>query len=333
MKKDKELEQLQGLIRSLGGLDTESVTALINEVAGGLINNAIESVAQGLETLFEQRDTAVIAKLEDRIKEMMSGKAQHPEVIVTAPSGKKSHIKGHTHPVFEKVLRLCTRVNIMLIGPAGCGKTHLMEMIAKALDMSPHILSVNLRTTQGQLIGRDHPTDGYKQGMMEQAALSTRKGGGLMGLDEVDAGDSNLLLLPNSASSNGWFYNGQGQRIECPKDEGKFAYIAAANTFGRGADRQYCGRNQLDAATLSRFYPIYMDYDKEYETSIGTKEVCDWVWQVRETVAKKRLRVVAGTRWIQQAMQALEVGIELDEIKQDLTLPLTDDERKAIGVK
>jgi hypothetical protein len=32
-----------------------------------------------------------------------------------------------------------------------------------------------------------------------------------------------------------------------------FVCIAAANTFGTGADRQYVGRNQLDESTLDRF--------------------------------------------------------------------------------
>ncbi len=34
------------------------------------------------------------------------------------------------------------------------------------------------------------------------------------------------------------------------------------------ADRQYVGRNQLDAASLDRFYVIPMDYDNELESSL-----------------------------------------------------------------
>jgi MoxR-like ATPase len=47
-----------------------------------------------------------------------------------------------------------------------------------------------------------------------------------------------------------------------------FVAIAAANTFGRGADRQYVGRYQLDAATLDRFVMLSWEYDSALESAI-----------------------------------------------------------------
>jgi hypothetical protein len=48
---------------------------------------------------------------------------------------------------------------------------------------------------------------------------------------------------------------------------------AAANTYGTGADALYVGRNQLDAATLDRFYVVEMDYDRKLEAKLAPEEV------------------------------------------------------------
>ena len=47
--------------------------------------------------------------------------------------------------------------------------------------------------------------------------------------------------------------------------------LAAANTWGRGGDQQYVGRNQLDAATLDRFVlsTLHVDYDTDLERDIA----------------------------------------------------------------
>jgi cobaltochelatase CobS len=46
-----------------------------------------------------------------------------------------------------------------------------------------------------------------------------------------------------------------------------FVLIAGANTIGQGADRQYVGRQQIDAATLDRFVLLDWPYDPRIEAA------------------------------------------------------------------
>lgn len=89
--------------------------------------------------------------------------------------------------------------------------------------------------------------------------------GGVFLLDEVDASDPDALTASNSALSNGMaaFPDALVRKHE------DFVAIAAGNTFGSGADRQYVGRNQLDAATLDRFTVFEVDYDEMLELEIS----------------------------------------------------------------
>lgn len=75
-------------------------------------------------------------------------------------------------------------------------------------------------------------------------------GGGVMLLDEIDAGDENLILLVNAAISNGHFANtATGKIVERHPD---FIIGFAGNTNGMGANVLHGARNRLDHATLDR---------------------------------------------------------------------------------
>lgn len=75
-------------------------------------------------------------------------------------------------------------------------------------------------------------------------------GGGVMLLDEIDAGDENLILLVNAAIANGHFANtATGELVEKHPD---FIIGFAGNTNGMGANTLHGARNRLDHSTLDR---------------------------------------------------------------------------------
>src|SRR5690606_15766329 len=100
--------------------------------------------------------------------------------------------------------------------------------------------------------------------------LRCYEGGGVFLMDEVDAADSNVMLVLNSAIANN--YCNVPNRPDHPRAERHpdFVMIAAANAFGRGATRVYAGRNQLDEATLDRFRIGTVDcyYDEAIEAAL-----------------------------------------------------------------
>lgn len=242
--------------------------------------------------------------------------------------GTVVEIPGRKHPVFGKVLKLAhRRMNILLVGPAGCGKTTLASQVAEAMKLRFGHVSLSQGITEGKLIGRETAT-----GYVEAKAIEFYKDGGLWLWDELDAGDNNVLINWNAAWSNHVVVNGRGESFERHKDN---VQMAAANTFGLGADRVYVGRNQLDAATLDRWYVVEMGYDEDLETELAGdssdgKELVKWVHSTRKKAAEKQLRVVVSTRWITKGVAALQAGLDLTEVKQDLTAHLKTDERKAL---
>ena len=92
----------------------------------------------------------------------------------------------------------------------------------------------------------------------------TLKNGGIFFLDEIDNSDPSALIVINSALANGYMAFPH-ETIDRHKD---FRIIAAANTWGKGADLQYVGRNALDGATLDRFDNIFFDYDTKLERAL-----------------------------------------------------------------
>ena len=77
-----------------------------------------------------------------------------------------------------------------------------------------------------------------------------------------------------------------------------FVCMAAANTFGNGADRLYVGRNQLDAATLNRFTmgTVSMDYDPTLEETLIPGAILTWGRAVRDSIRAHNLRRILSTR-------------------------------------
>ena len=76
-----------------------------------------------------------------------------------------------------------------------------------------------------------------------------------------------------------------------------FRLVAAGNTYGTGADAQYVGRNELDAATLDRFVVVRWNYDQELESRIiGDKDLLKFGWAVRDAINKLKLPIIISTR-------------------------------------
>jgi cobaltochelatase CobS len=108
-----------------------------------------------------------------------------------------------------------------------------------------------------------------------------------------------------------------------------FVCLAAANTFGTGADRQYVGRNQLDESTLDRFRigQIEMDYDPDIEAALCPDETLrSRLLSLRTKVRECKIRRVVSMRFLRDAYVMLQVGDSLDEIEEALFAGWTRDE-------
>jgi len=156
---------------------------------------------------------------------------------------------------------------IMLIGPAGTGKSFLARQIAEMLDLPYAETPMTAGATPSWLLGRWTMAQ-ENGGFVPAEFLEIYSGGGVFNFEEIDASDANMLIVLNNALANDRLYNPvNGQMYEKHPD---FIPVATANTFGLGANRAYTGRERLDAATLDRFRMgrVMLDLDESLAESL-----------------------------------------------------------------
>lgn len=291
-------------------------------------------VAPGSPDLGALLGAAVIPYVQSNIQKLVDeavGARVPREIVIKAADKPDVKLDGHVHPAFEKVLRLVKAgVSVMLIGPAGCGKTHLFSQVCQALGLEGESISLSGGVTEAHLTGRLLPTgEGGRFVYTESPFVKCYREGRPFLLDEMDGGDPNVLLSINQATANGGFHvearaaSGLDTYVKRHKDS---ILMATANTFGTGAGALYVGRNQLDAATLDRWYTVQMDYDRAFEERIAPPSVTHFVWRLRELITANRWRRVASTRMIQKAAAALGAGLDWKEIRTDILSGYSQDE-------
>lgn len=215
---------------------------------------------------------------------------------------KKFTSKDLFHEKFEKVLSLAyIKKPTLLKGPAGSGKNVIVEQVAKSLDLQ--LYYINDVTDEFKILGFMDANGHYQQTQFFKAFTE----GGLMFIDEIDNSSPSALLAINSAIGTGYnnymaFPDGNFYQAHP-----NFRLIAAANTFGTGADNIYCGRQALDGASLNRFLPVVIDYDKNIEEKLtNNSDLLPLFWNIREIINKNDIRHVISTRNIINAVDLLK---------------------------
>lgn len=307
------------------------------EVAAG----TAQSIALGIPKLAE---TAV--------REAAERAAKHP-IIIKVDNVERKYEGAFPHPMLEKVLRLAKAgLNVMLVGEAGTGKTYLAHEIAKILGRRFGTLHCTAGMSESHISGYLLPTgDGGKfEYHPVDFVQCYMEGNSLFLLDEVDAADPNVLMFMNGALANGALHiphRLQGSHVSRGPNQ---TIMAAANTFGHGANARYQGRNALDGATLDRFYVVEMDYDDARERamfgSIGKKAnwtaaeaptanelrgLGEWVLSLRERTRKAQLRRIVSSRTLDKALTARKAGIPTTEVIRDVLAGWTADEKAKVG--
>ncbi len=220
--------------------------------------------------------------------------------------------EGLNHYQFPTVLKcLAAKRNVMMVGAAGSGKTTCAQKAAEHLSINFYSMSVGLQTSKSDFMGYMNATGDYVTTHFRTAYEQ----GGVFLIDEIDAGNPGIMTIVNAALANS-VCAFPDKMVEKSKD---FICCAAANTFGKGADRMYVGRNQLDAATLDRFVKLNFDYDEKLELALSSNiEWFNLIIKCRRAVEEKKLRVLVTPRATFNGCALLETGMNFWE-----TLELT----------
>jgi MoxR-like ATPase len=211
------------------------------------------------------------------------------------------------HFMFDVLLRtVMTGKFVWLVGPAGSFKTVSAKMVADTLDLPFYCTSVSSQTSVTALVGYMDAGGTYRPSAFRNAY----EFGGVFLLDEVDAGNPNVLTALNSSENT--FYSFPDQMVQ---RHPAFRLIAAGNTYGTGASRQHVGRNQLDEATLNRYVFIEWPYDNEMEMNLATnKEWCKLVQHVRKEVDNMGMQIIISPRTTLMGEALLKKGIKQKDV-------------------
>lgn len=272
------------------------ITAMALEQGQRLAKDMINSVQSQLDNIKRQSCQTLQVQVNDyKTVKLSSGAVPYlKRMIISAKIGK----------------------NIMLVGPAGCGKTTAAAQLSEALQVMFYHNTVTAGASETWFLGRQTPV-GFQPGPLHLAY----KNGGVYLADEYDAGDANLLIMFNTMLENGHFYNPfNGEMIKRHQD---FVFIAACNTYGKGADATYTGRNRLDAASLRRFAgsTIAVDYNEDIERLVCPDDFVRTALQkVRAELKSKSSTEIISTGCLKNTFDLMQQGIPFKDIAQSLCL-------------
>lgn len=212
---------------------------------------------------------------------------------------------------------------VYVFGPAGSAKTTAAHQAAEALSQRFAAQAVCVQTSKFDLIGGYNAHGDYVTTMLRDFV----ENGGVFLLDEIDNGNPNVLAVLNSIIEQD-IVPFPDKMVSKHKD---FKLIAAANTIGAGADRQYVGRNQLDGATLSRFVYLEWPYDEKLEKQLAGKyqQWCRFVQLLRYEVNKTNMRCIISTRAVIQGAALFGAGFDWDYVANATIFHRMSNEDKA----
>ena len=131
------------------------------------------------------------------------------ELPASRAAQKVNEVAGRTHRQFADVMGLVNEghANILLVGPAGTGKTTLVKHVAEALDRPFAFISLSAGVTETHIFGRMLPQADGTWAYVESPFIRVYRTGGVFLFDEVDAADGNVMVSINAALANGVLCN------------------------------------------------------------------------------------------------------------------------------
>ena len=219
-------------------------------------------------------------------------------------------IEGDTHRQLGDVItNVLAGEHVMMVGPAGTGKSTIAEQTADALGLAYYSISLSPQTPASQILGYMQAEGEYVRTLFREAY----EHGGLFHFDEIDNAHPSVLAVINAALANGAmaFPDGMIKRHD------DFRVVASANTYGRGANRAYVGRQAIDAATLDRFTIETIEIDEALEDALcrstgleseQVDRVLQFVRKLRRNAEKKNLNVILSPRATVGMCRLLQAG-------------------------
>ena len=229
--------------------------------------------------------------------------------------------------------------NIMMTGPAGCGKTMAAKMLVEALDR-PHFY-FNLGATQdprGTLIGNTHFNKETGTAFHESVfvkAIQTKDA--IILMDEISRAHPEAWNILMTVLDQGQRYLRLDEHQDAPTIE-----VAEGVTFVATANigNEYTATRAMDRALVDRFIVVEMEtLNKADEASLLSRlhpnletSSCDTIAEIAEMTRKDvksddpKLSTAISTRLCVELAGLMEDGFTLDEGAEVAIYPFYDED-------
>lgn len=252
---------------------------------------------------------------------------EHPVVRVEVAGAEVKTLPKAAHKALPEVVAILgAGLHLFLVGPAGSGKSTLAHQAAEAITTEAHpdglpfhALSLGPTTPTSKLFGYNDANGVYRSTPFREVY----ENGGVFLLDELDNGHPGLVAELNQALANGYgaFADGLVKRHQDCR------IVATGNTFGKGPDRLFVGRNILDAATLDRFVTVEVLVDEALERNLALgyadeastdaiRQYVALVQSVRKSVTKAGLPLVVSPRASIDGARLIRAGISPERVAE-----------------
>jgi energy-coupling factor transporter ATP-binding protein EcfA2 len=280
--------------------------------------NSDESLAKQIQKKIDEAGKRAKAKAEKEagkekekaVKEALQD--QPPQQIeVVYPDSENIMLDEIQHHILPDLINLVNwRSNILLVGPAGCGKTTICKTLAKACKLDYGFISLSGGVSENNLTGCLLPVE--ENGSFRYIAtrfIDLFLNGGLFLLDDLAGASADCMLVLNSAIANAEMYVSQRYQDQHLKRHKDFVIIGATNTTHGSA--MYSGQEAIDGSTLDRFQGATrnMDYSKTLEKKIIHPDVLKWGWALRKQIKdKKIINRIVSTRVLEEFSKQKRLG-------------------------
>ncbi len=289
-----------------------TVYEAVDELRDTAVKAAVKAATAAVDGAVDTAVTAAVEAAEKACAEFMP-----TPVHVTLSSGERVEVAGETHEVLPEVLlALSARCHVLLVGPAGTGKSMLAKHCAEALGLELQAISLGPTTPMSKVFGYFDAHGEYHDTPFRRAF----EHGGVMLLDELDNGHPGLLAELNQALALS--VCAFADRMVTAHEN--FRLVATGNTYGTGGDRNFVGRQALDAATLDRFVVVDVGIDERLEERLAmalapkrkreVRQLLTEVRRLREVAESKRLPVMFSPRACLDGAKLLAAGATYDQV-------------------
>lgn len=281
------LPRIEQLLRAITKRTRSSIPETeLREIAQ---QEARSQIAQAGVELRSVMLDAVLPAVNAEVARQVTSLILAPQVLIrrTSRRSRTTRITGLHHHLLPQIIQLMSArthegfsLPLWLYGPPGAGKNVIAKQTADALGLPFYLVPLGPTSTESKIVGfRSAATGEFHPGLLHEPY----RNGGVAFLDEVDVADAGVLVGANALIANESFRFPNGQVVKRHPD---FHLLAGANTPGTGASGGFV-RNKQDAALLSRFVKMEINYDEQLERDMCSyRGWAEYVQSVRHYVTR-----------------------------------------------